>query len=289
MVKKIYLYYKENGFLSSIVKAIFLVKGAFNYIFAHKPINISFDYDDFRHFEGTHITQRERISDKDSLTELHMHLLPYFYILPYIENKRVLDLGCGYGYGASLLKGKADKVFAIDKDADIIEVARKKYEKQRIEFLVHDVNEKLPFKNDFFDAVICSEVIEHIKNFKIAILEVNRVLREKGTLFLKTPNASLSLGDCHYHSTEFTKYKLYKLLRPCFSKIKIYGFDNNKITYRYKKINNDEAERAMKDYKFGEKFPLCYKFEVEAFCNPFIDKKERKTHNYFSLFAECTK
>ncbi len=47
---------------------------------------------------------------------------------------------------------------------------------------------KLPFKDNSFDAVVFSEVIEHVWNPKSMLDEISRVLTKNGRLYLTTPN-----------------------------------------------------------------------------------------------------
>jgi len=51
----------------------------------------------------------------------------------------------------------------------------------------------LPFKNSSFDCVVCTAVIEHVIDQKRALLEFNRILRNKGVLIITTPNPLYSL------------------------------------------------------------------------------------------------
>jgi len=48
--------------------------------------------------------------------------------------------------------------------------------------------DRFPFPDESFDIVLCTEVIEHIRNPKWALAEALRVLRKGGTLVLSTPN-----------------------------------------------------------------------------------------------------
>ena len=47
---------------------------------------------------------------------------------------------------------------------------------------------KLPFKKDYFQAILCVDVLEHIREFKQALTEFWRVLIDNGILVLHTPN-----------------------------------------------------------------------------------------------------
>jgi ubiquinone/menaquinone biosynthesis C-methylase UbiE len=66
-------------------------------------------------------------------------------------------------------------------DAKNLEAERDAY------FLVGDL-EDLPFKNNSFDTIICSEVIEHLLEPERAIREFERVLKSKGILVVTVPN-----------------------------------------------------------------------------------------------------
>ena len=84
------------------------------------------------------------------------------------KNLKILDIGCGTGYGSAAL-GKKREVIGIDNNKDAINYAKKYYSK-KVEFLVADAL-KLPFKKNEFDGACSFEVIEHLKN-------PNRFLKE---------------------------------------------------------------------------------------------------------------
>lgn len=100
---------------------------------------------------------------------------------------RILDAGCGPGLYSIFFGQKGHKVIGVDLDNKKIETARKISEALGIntEFLTASIL-RLPFENESFDIVICSDVIEHIKEDKKALLELNRVLKGKGILILTT-------------------------------------------------------------------------------------------------------
>ena len=47
---------------------------------------------------------------------------------------------------------------------------------------------KLPYRDNYFDFVICSEILEHLSDDKKALLEVERVLKPSGFLIITVPN-----------------------------------------------------------------------------------------------------
>lgn len=97
----------------------------------------------------------------------------------------VADVGCG----ANLIYDRviADlgkQVVAIDFTWNFLKLA---LPDSRITLFQADALH-LPFCDDAFDAVICSETVEHISNDAVVIQELARVLRPRGWLFFTVPN-----------------------------------------------------------------------------------------------------
>jgi SAM-dependent methyltransferase len=70
----------------------------------------------------------------------------------------------------------------------------------------------LPYGDKTFGAVICREVIEHVKNDSELLSEANRVLRDNGYLFITTPNCFNVLPDGVLHVRAYTPLTLEKRL-----------------------------------------------------------------------------
>lgn len=100
---------------------------------------------------------------------------------------RVLDLGCGTGTLALLIKShhpKAD-VFGLDADPKVLEVARAKAVKARLNVRFdHGMAFDLPYADASFDRVISSLLFHHLarENKERTLREISRVLRPKGML-----------------------------------------------------------------------------------------------------------
>lgn len=106
------------------------------------------------------------------------------------ENEKVLDLGCGDGR----LTNQLTKIFlegvALDFSENMLKVAKKRAEdsgRAKLGYICASA-QKLPFKDNSFDVVVSSELIEHVPGPEKVILEINRVLDSKGHLYLTTPN-----------------------------------------------------------------------------------------------------
>lgn len=64
----------------------------------------------------------------------------------------------------------------------------------------------IPVDDDSFDAILCSEVLEHIKNPVLAIQEFSRIIKSGGELILTAPFCSLTHMAPFYYSNGFSKY-----------------------------------------------------------------------------------
>lgn len=100
-------------------------------------------------------------------------------------NKRVLDLGCGAGYGSSILLKAGNEVFGIDISQKAVDYAKTNY--PGVNYFCCPAD-NLPFGNDYFDAVVACEIIEHVQDPKKVLREICRVLKKGGDLFISTPN-----------------------------------------------------------------------------------------------------
>lgn len=97
---------------------------------------------------------------------------------------KICDIGCGDGSLLELLKDKGG-LYGVDISRPQIKIARKKGIKA---FYCNIDDSKLPFKNDYFDVVISSEVIEHVLVPDKLLQEAKRVLKKGGIFILTTPN-----------------------------------------------------------------------------------------------------
>jgi 2-polyprenyl-3-methyl-5-hydroxy-6-metoxy-1,4-benzoquinol methylase len=94
-----------------------------------------------------------------------------------MQDKDILDLGCGEGYLARALKLRGARVWGIDVAPAMIELARAKDPHRSIDYIVGDITQKLPYASDRFDLVICNMVLMDIEHITFTVQEVARVLK----------------------------------------------------------------------------------------------------------------
>jgi ubiquinone/menaquinone biosynthesis C-methylase UbiE len=102
--------------------------------------------------------------------------------------KRVLDLGCGTGRHLIFLAGKKFDVYGFDISEHGIKIAKKWLKRQGLKanFKVGNIYKKLPYKNNYFDAIISTQTLHHGKIIEIRKLlkEMKRILKPNGLIFI---------------------------------------------------------------------------------------------------------
>ena len=123
--------------------------------------------------------------------EPHRDMVGFVRLLKKSKMKRILDLGCGSGRHTVYLAEKGFKVYGTDISETALAMTEKwlKSENLSAELLIHDLSSKLPFVDDFFDAVISVQVIHHarIGTIRKVIKEIERDLKPRGLIFVTVP------------------------------------------------------------------------------------------------------
>ena len=106
----------------------------------------------------------------------------------------MLDVGCGEGrHIFGVMQNYPDiKCIGLDMDKDSLNKAEEGYEyfesisNAGVDFLKGSAY-SLPFPNNSFDLVVCSEVLEHLHEYNDAVKEIHRVLKPGGKFYASVP------------------------------------------------------------------------------------------------------
>jgi O-antigen biosynthesis protein len=156
----------------------------------------------------------------------HMHR--YLWAATVVAGRRVLDLGSGEGFGASILAGgEKTEVVGIDIDARTVEHAQLNWGGPRTSFKVGDALDLSEFEDGSFGAVVAFEVIEHVNEQERVLAEVARVLADDGVLIISTPDCRLysdATGQVNpFHQHELTYEEFSALLEGPFPHVAFWG------------------------------------------------------------------
>ena len=145
---------------------------------------------------------------------LNEHMARYAFAASLARGKRVLDAGCGAGYGAAELAEAAAWVVGADVAAEATDFARQNYRRRNLLF-ERATCAALPHSAGSFDLVVAFEVIEHLANWRELLFEARRVLAPGGQFVVSTPNRlyyNESRGQqgpnpFHVHEFEFREFR----------------------------------------------------------------------------------
>lgn len=131
-----------------------------------------------------------------------------------LEAGKILDAGCGNGSLSRRLAKKGYKVEGIDASKLSIEFLHKKIIENNLQKNLHaQVGSifKVPFKNSYFDGVVCGEVLEHLEDDRKAIKELFCVLKKNGYCVVTVPAKMEkwdSVDDASEHIRRYTREEL---------------------------------------------------------------------------------
>jgi len=149
--------------------------------------------------------------DADLLNE---HVARYTFAARLARGKRVLDAGCGAGYGSAELAGTARWVVGADRAREAVDFARAHYQRPNLYFEQASCA-ALPHPAGAFDLVVAFEVVEHLEDWRGFLLEARRVLAPTGQFIVSTPNklyyaesrGPAGANPFHVHEFEFEELR----------------------------------------------------------------------------------
>ncbi len=156
------------------------------------------------------------------------HVVRYRFASHFAPGKKMLDTGCGCGYGSyHLARNGADSVLGIDLSPEAIAYGREHFKHERLTFRTGDVLDT-GLEEASFDTITAFEVFEHLRDPGRFLAETRRLLKPGGVFILSTPNAHTYVaggehGKNPYHVREYTPEEFAGLLEECFEQVSLYA------------------------------------------------------------------
>lgn len=134
---------------------------------------------------------------------LRQHLLRYRFAAAYVrEGDRVLDAGCGSGYGAYILAEANAQVVGVDIDAQATDYARTTYSHENITWICSSFQDYRASPR-CFDRIVCFETIEHVEQPEELILSLFEMLKDAGVMICSVPIVP-TVHFNRYHRHDFS-------------------------------------------------------------------------------------
>lgn len=145
----------------------------------------------------------------------------YELITPFCKGKRVLDYGCGFGFGTMTLHNRGIYVEGMEPDLSVVNEASRRFPYANFK---QDILNNGQLNN--FDIVACMEVIEHLDD---ASAFLKRLVRWIPEFIGSTPNGDKFPMLTPYHKKHYKNVELVALFKEYYSEVKIFGacFDPN--------------------------------------------------------------
>jgi len=176
------------------------------------------------------------------------HWLRYFFALQFAQDKRVLDVASGEGYGSAYLASVAKKVDGFDASAEAVAHARSVYgDNPRVSFTRADIDGFFRDTNpESYDLVTAFEIIEHVdERAQLALLEgIYHVLAPGGVAIISSPDKQLysdvRLSKNPFHVREMYRDEFATLLGRVFPAVRMF----EQLTYTGSALFESGATRA---------------------------------------------
>ncbi|UII27800.1 methyltransferase domain-containing protein [Fulvivirga maritima] len=187
----------------------------------------------------------EIASDKiASDNPIHQRLLKAYYLAEEYMHGDLFEIGCGEGRGIALLKDKCTSYTAIDKIQEVIDDLQEKY--PDVKLIQGNIPPFEGIADNSFDVIISFQVIEHIKNDKLYLQEIHRVLKPGGKALITTPNIKKTLTRNPWHIREYKATELENLAKTVFPKVEMKGVAGNDKVMEYYEMNKKSVEKITR-------------------------------------------
>ena len=157
------------------------------------------------------------------------HVAAYRHAATLVAGRRVLDAGCGEGFGTSTLAATATEVVGVDYSEAAIRECRRLWcgqARPNLRFELADLSRPGSF-DERFEVVLSFQVLEHMQESTAFLRALRERLLPGGILVLTTPNRLRTVSENPYHVREYTADELRAELSTVFTEVTIRGIRGN--------------------------------------------------------------
>jgi 2-polyprenyl-3-methyl-5-hydroxy-6-metoxy-1,4-benzoquinol methylase len=174
-------------------------------------------------------------------------LSPQFDIYTVVKDavrNKVADIGFGTGFGTHLFNVNAKEVYGFEIDENAIQFAKSVFPFKNLHFEYGDIEKGID--GQVFNYIVMIDVIEHLKQDKVALDNVKKMMSKDGTFICSTPNRLSRYRKGESHVKEFAPKELEGVLKRHFVSVKICNYRLEPLASQYENpllavCRNDET------------------------------------------------
>lgn len=178
-----------------------------------------------------------------------------YCVLKDIVRDKVADVGFGTGFGTQVLSVNAKEVYGFDIDEGAIRWSKDAFPHKNLHFEYGDIAKGITGQE--FDYVVMIDVLEHIKDERIALGNVKKMMGKNGTFICSTPNRLSRYRKGENHVREYAPKELEGILKRTFISVSLRNYKMEPLASQYENpllavCRNDETvTHSVKEKKDG--------------------------------------
>jgi len=169
--------------------------------------------ENYSHMELERLSFSSHASSYHTMTAAE-HVSRYYIAQQHCNNRHVLDMGCGEGYGSFLMKSwGAVSVTGLDISHDAINNAQKHFASAGLKFVQCDISDAAHvLAPTTYDLIIVSEVLEHVSDMHSVFLNLTSLSHSKTIIIVTFPNRAIEehsgFNPYHIHHLDLPQFQL---------------------------------------------------------------------------------
>lgn len=201
-----------------------------------------------------------------------------------LDGLTLIDVGCGAGGTTQVFYENGAKTTGIDISSERIDIAKERVNNhnQKIDFFCFDAHKSRPELENKFELAIVRDVIEHIADPRVFLLQINKFLEPSGRIFISFPPYFSAFGGHQHHPNSVTRFFpwIHLLLKSNYIKLlpKIPEYRaeikalNHLTIYNFEKILQEEKFQILKKEYYIIRPSLNFKYGLPLMKAGFIGK-----------------